>query len=244
MLVQDTLTGYFHEVPDSQVYGPQYAEYPEPMGEVVYDGLGNPVGLSFLAPLAAKILPAIASRVLPAAAKALPGIVRGVTGALQRFNPVAQAAQRVLPGLIRQFTPAVQAFQQAVPAALQQFAPAAQAFQQALPGAVQQLAPVAQAAQQFFPPDAGAENEFAEVPIPIMQPPFRPFMAMPKPSPSAPSRFDAGTRTSSNMTCRVGCAFQPIFFSSAPKARPGVPFSATRVEMPEAPPSAVRAIVT
>jgi hypothetical protein len=186
MLVQDTLTGYFHEVPDSQVYGPQYAEYPEPMGKVVYDGLGNPVGLSFLAPLAAKILPAIASRVLPAAAKALPGIVRGVTGALQRFNPVAQAAQRVLPGLIRQFTPAVQAFQQAVPAALQQFAPAAQAFQQALPGAVQQLAPVAQAAQQFFPPDAGAENEFAEVPMPIMQPPFRPFMPpgwIPRPQP-------------------------------------------------------------
>ena len=76
MLVQDTLTGYFHEVPDTQLYGPQYGEYPEPMGEVVYDGFGNPVGLPFLAPvaaalapLAAKALPAIASRVIPAAAR-------------------------------------------------------------------------------------------------------------------------------------------------------------------------------
>ena len=47
MLVQDTLTGYLHEVPDSQLYEPEYAEYPEPMGEVVYDGFGNPVGLPF-----------------------------------------------------------------------------------------------------------------------------------------------------------------------------------------------------
>ena len=56
MLVQDTLTGYLHEVPDAQLYGAQYGEYPEPMGEVVYDGFGNPVGLPFLAPLAAKVL--------------------------------------------------------------------------------------------------------------------------------------------------------------------------------------------
>ena len=61
MLVQDTLTGYLHEVPDAQIYGAPYGEYPEPMGEVVYDGFGNPVGLPFLAPLAAKILPAVAS---------------------------------------------------------------------------------------------------------------------------------------------------------------------------------------
>lgn len=202
MLVQDTLTGYLHEVPDAQMYGSQYGEYPEPVGEVVYDGFGNPVGLPFLAPLAAKLLPTIASKVLPAAARALPGIIRGATGALRRFAPVAQAAQRALPGVIRQFTPAVQAFQRAIPGALQQlapaaqayqqvlpgtmqqFLPAAQAFQQALPGAIQQLQPVAQAAQEAYGPDAG--GEFAEVPMPMMQPTLRTFVPpgwIPRPHP-------------------------------------------------------------
>ncbi len=40
MLVQDSLTGYFHEVPDHHVAG--YGGY----GHVVYNGLGNPVGFS------------------------------------------------------------------------------------------------------------------------------------------------------------------------------------------------------
>jgi hypothetical protein len=189
MLVQDTLTGYLHEVPDSQLYEPEYAQYPEPMGEVVYDGFGNPVGLSFLAPLAAKFA--------PAALKALPGIVRGVKGAIKRFTPVARAVQRALPGAIQQFVPAARAFQQALPAALQQFAPAAQAFQQAVPGPIQQFAPAAQAfqqappgvVQQFAPvaqafqqaapgavqqpmPGAG-EDEFAEVPYPVPAAAFR-----------------------------------------------------------------------
>jgi hypothetical protein len=38
MLVQDSLTGYVHDVPDQNVAG--YGGY----GQVVYDGLGNPVG--------------------------------------------------------------------------------------------------------------------------------------------------------------------------------------------------------
>ena len=69
-------------------------------------------------------------------------------------------------------------------------------------------------------------------------------MAILKPMPSSPSRFATGTRASSKMTARVGCAFQPIFFSFAPKESPGVSFSTTRVEMPDAPPSDVRTIVT
>jgi len=36
MLIQDTLTGYLHEVPDSQLYE---------ASQVVYDGLGNPLGI-------------------------------------------------------------------------------------------------------------------------------------------------------------------------------------------------------
>jgi hypothetical protein len=61
-----------------------------------------------------------------------------------------------------------------------------------------------------------------------------PFIAMPNPvpSPSAPpSIASAGTRTPSNTTCVVGCAFQPIFCSAAPKLSPGVPFSTTNAEI-------------
>ena len=60
--------------------------------------------------------------------------------------------------------------------------------------------------------------------------------------PSAPSRLATGTRASSRITARVGWAFQPIFRSFAPKERPGVSFSTTRVEMPDGPPSPVRTI--
>ena len=50
MLVQDTLTGAVHEVPESQLYEADYGESPERMaeGQILYDGLGNPVGFSFL----------------------------------------------------------------------------------------------------------------------------------------------------------------------------------------------------
>jgi hypothetical protein len=174
MLVQDTLTGYLHEVPDSQLYEPEYAEYPEPMGEVVYDGLGNPVGLAFLAPLAAKLAPMALQR--------LPGILRGAKSAIKRFVPVAR---RALPGVIQQFGPAARAFQQALPGAVQQFGPPAQASQQAMPGAMPQFPPGAQAFQQPVPgameqpvPAPGGEAEFAEVPYPA---PATPFMRPPPP---------------------------------------------------------------
>jgi hypothetical protein len=61
MLVQDTLTGYFHEVPDGQLYEGDFGEFPEQMGEgqVVYDGFGNPVGLApALLPIASALAPA------------------------------------------------------------------------------------------------------------------------------------------------------------------------------------------
>jgi len=185
MLVQDTLTGYLHEVPDSQAYGAYVGELPDQMGEVAYDGFGNPVGLAFLAPLAAKFA--------PTALKALPGIFRGARRTIRRFVPVARAFQRALPGAIQQFVPAARAFQQALPGAVQQFAPAAQAFQQAVPGAIQQFAPAAQAFQQPPPgameqpmPAPGGEAEFAEVPYPMPTTAFRrppPPGWIPRPSP-------------------------------------------------------------
>lgn len=180
MLVQDTLTGYLHEVPDAQLYEPEYAEYPEPMGEVVYDGFGNPVGLPFLAPLAAKALPVLASRLIPAAARALPGIVRGARGAIRRFLPFARRVQRAMPRAIQQFAPVAQAFQQSVPGAIQQFAPVAQAFQQPPPGAMVQPMPA-----------PGGETDFAEVPYQLpmaaLRTPYRrpsvPPGWIPRPSP-------------------------------------------------------------
>jgi hypothetical protein len=163
MLVQDTLTGSLHEVPDTQSYGAYLGELPDQMGEVAYDGFGNPVGLAFLAPLAAKFA--------PTALKALPGIFRGARSAIRRFVPAARAFQRALPGAIQQFVPAARAFQQAVPAAVQQFAPAAQAFQQTMPGPM---------------PAPGEEAEFAEVPYPMTATPFMrppPPGWIPRPSP-------------------------------------------------------------
>jgi|SRR5215468_5755710 len=61
MLVQDQMTGYVSEVPD-HLYGYEgyYGEYPDQIGEsqMLYDGLGNPVGLfPAIAALAAKALP-------------------------------------------------------------------------------------------------------------------------------------------------------------------------------------------
>ena len=123
MLVQDTLTGAVHEVPESQLYEADYAESPEQMaeGQILYDGLGNPVGFSFLkkafraatrlAPLASLLPVPGAGLLTQVAQRALPGIIR-------QLGPAAQRLQRVLPpGVVQQFAPVAQAFQQAVPAA-------------------------------------------------------------------------------------------------------------------------------
>lgn len=103
MLVQDTLTGYLHEVPDyplsepefAEYYEPEFAEYPEQMGEVVYDGLGNPVGfLPFIPKIAA-----LASKALPMITSALPQVGRLVGGLFRPPAPGAPAPGPALPGL-------------------------------------------------------------------------------------------------------------------------------------------------
>ena len=93
MLVQDTLTGAVHEVPESQLYEADYAESPEQMaeGQMLYDGLGNPVGFSFKrfaqrAFRAASKLAPLASLVpVPGAASADPS---GPAGASRCNTPV------------------------------------------------------------------------------------------------------------------------------------------------------------
>src|SRR5215475_10298772 len=103
MLIQDQLTGRLHEIPDQlyrphlgeygQLYEPQWGHYSQGFGyspqrvasQVLYDGLGNPVGLfpllTALAPLAAKVLPGLAQRFLPAISQALPAITSLFNGA-------------------------------------------------------------------------------------------------------------------------------------------------------------------
>ncbi len=99
MLYQDSLTGMLHEVPDSQVYGLGLAEDPYSVGEsqVVYDGLGNPVGaLPFLAaalPALSSFLPAIGGLV----SKALPAVS-------SMFGPAGQALQQI-PGVGQALAP-------------------------------------------------------------------------------------------------------------------------------------------
>ena len=116
MLVQDSLTGYLHEVPDQQLYevDPAYlGEVPDyqlyESDPVVYDGFGSPMGFAFLAPLAsalapmaAKALPGIASKIIPGAAQALPGILRGITGAASSLLP---AAARAASGAVQAIAP-------------------------------------------------------------------------------------------------------------------------------------------
>jgi hypothetical protein len=103
MLVQDTLTGALHEVPDVAGYSGYgyYGEPAETMGEV-YDGFGNPVGfLPFLAPLAAKVLPAV-SNLLPGIAKAIPGVGNLIGNLLPGGAAppqMQQMQQQQMPGL-------------------------------------------------------------------------------------------------------------------------------------------------
>jgi len=112
MLAQDPLTGYLHEVPDAY-YG--YDEYPEFVGEapVVYDGLGNPVGLPFLAPIAAAAGPLIAKaagalapmagRLLPQAGRLIGRLIPQAGGLLRNLLPGGGAPARIAPPAFPRF---------------------------------------------------------------------------------------------------------------------------------------------
>src|SRR5262249_23631732 len=102
MLAQDAVTGQLYETPDNQPYGIGYAEAPTTM----YDGLGNPIGFAFLAPLvsalaplAARAVPALAKYVAPLAQRVLPGIVRAAGGVTPQ---IAQQAVQAAGGLLPQ----------------------------------------------------------------------------------------------------------------------------------------------
>src|SRR5262245_42921278 len=93
MIVQDNQTGALHEVPD-QLSG--YGDY----GEVVYDGLGNPVGrlsgifdtIGNLVGSVAKAVPGLA----PAIGSLVPGV--GAMGLLSNLLPGSAPAPAAPPG--------------------------------------------------------------------------------------------------------------------------------------------------
>jgi len=122
MLVQDTLTGAVHEVPANQLYEADYAESPEQMaeGQILYDGLGNPVGFSFLKRAfraVSKLAPLASLLPVPGAALLTQVAQRALPGVISQLAPAARSLQRVLPpGVVQQFAPVAQAFQQATPA--------------------------------------------------------------------------------------------------------------------------------
>jgi len=103
MLYQDSLTGMLHEVPEGPVYGLGFAEDPYHVGEsqIVYDGLGNPVGAL---PFLAAALPAIGGLV-SSALPALSSVIR----------PAMQAVSSAIPGIGQALSPAMGALGQMLP---------------------------------------------------------------------------------------------------------------------------------
>jgi hypothetical protein len=116
MLYQDRLTGMLHEVPDNHVNGYALAEGPYGVGEgqVVYDGLGNPLGWGFLKKLVKRALPL--AKYIPGPYgqlinRALPMVQRSLK--LNGFGEVAPMAaarqgipiRRPLPGWVQPQVP-------------------------------------------------------------------------------------------------------------------------------------------
>ena len=136
MLYQDTLTGMLHEVPDSQV-GWGFAEDPYGVGEgqMLYDGLGNPLGWGFIKKLVKKAAPFVATSMLgpygnilktalPMVRKALSPVAAQTAAALRQqalrqltpVAPVAAVAPVVAP-VVAEAAPGVAGVPVAVPAA-------------------------------------------------------------------------------------------------------------------------------
>lgn len=103
MLYQDRL-GRLREIPDSQVYGLGFAEYPYGVGEsqILYDGLGNPVGAWPFSNIA-KSIGGLVSKALPAVASFIPGgslISQALPALAQGMAPSPTAPQPSPAGLM------------------------------------------------------------------------------------------------------------------------------------------------
>jgi hypothetical protein len=78
--------GYLRQIPNAQ-FGDGFGDYSD-VGEIIYDGFGNPLGiLPFLAALAAPL----AAKFLPKLTAALPGLVSSITGRRPSSSPAPAA---------------------------------------------------------------------------------------------------------------------------------------------------------
>src|SRR5262245_38126404 len=210
MLIQDALTGRLHEVPDPLYasylgeYNPQARAYPHSFGyspqygevQVVYDGLGNPVGiiplLAKLAPLAVKaagaILPAL-TKALPAVTQALPQFTQALP-AITSFFPSAPPSglgAPVVSSRVPQFGEARVVYDGlgnpvGILPLLTALAPlAAKAVGTVLPAITKVLPSIS----SLFPGAAAPAPQPVPPPVaPVMTPPEAPVMATPMPAPA------------------------------------------------------------
>ena len=174
MLYQDTLTGMLHEVPDSQV-GWGLAEDPYGVGEgqMLYDGLGNPLGWGFLKKLVKKAAPFVATSMLgpyggiikaalPMVRKALTPVAARTAAslrqqAMRQFAPVAAVAPVVAPVVAE--TPGVAGWFGEVPAAPQM-----------MPVPAAPVMPVPRVAQPFAPGGRPLPAGWRRPPVPYTGP--------------------------------------------------------------------------
>ncbi len=108
MLYQDRL-GRLREIPDSQVYGLGYADYPYGVGEsqILYDGLGNPVGAWPFSNIA-KSIGGLVSKALPLASSFIPGgslISKAIPAIAAGMVPGGAAPQPAAPALMNPAVP-------------------------------------------------------------------------------------------------------------------------------------------
>jgi hypothetical protein len=103
MLFHDTVTGQLHEVPDHALAEDPQGSSGYGEGQVIYDGLGNPLGLWFLPKiaLAAKALAPLAAKAIPAVAKFLPKIAGKILPKVTRFLPNVTRFLPRIPQLIQ-----------------------------------------------------------------------------------------------------------------------------------------------
>lgn len=99
MLIQDTLTGQLREVPDPALGAAPLSDYGAGQPQMVYDGLGNPLGL--WAALAAKALP-LAARILPKVSRFIPRVRRFLPQVGRLMQPRAAAMPLPQPATVPQ----------------------------------------------------------------------------------------------------------------------------------------------
>jgi hypothetical protein len=197
MLVRDVTSGRLVAVPDNRFAPARSADglgyYGAGPTKVVYDGLGNPVGLPFLAallpalaPLAKSLLPSLAGKV----ASLLPGLANKAVALLPSGSDSA-AAQSQLARLLPQLQALLQQSTAATPQRLG--APMPFAMYSGMPFGIYAEAPAGTPAPSPGPeamapqPAQPPMQPSMQTPMqPVMQTPMEPGVSPPTAAPSSP----------------------------------------------------------